>query len=442
VGTAILEKLSQSPTFLSLASRVSAVEAGKAPLAGPVFTGTVTFSNDLLQPNATYIKGTLNGGATTRLFGLNSSNMLYIGGIDQTISSILFEIAQAPVATLSTSGVTINSGGLSITSGNVGLAGSVVAQGSGVYVQAGTNGTTGMVRAVAGSTAQHGYFNWINASQVQEAYIGNQAFGAPLSYVATYGHLFTGSVGFTDNNFVLTQVSGNPRVNFDPGDYLTYDRTGNQYLFNVASSPVLTISANGNINANGSVTAAGGSFSGAVTFYDGQFSLLMSGGTPLLNFDTGDYLRYDRTGNAFGWLIASAVQMTLGTDGLHVANSVFVTDSNFYLNISGSNPQIAVDSSDFILYNRASNQYSFNVANSAIVTMSAAGGGTLSVGDGNNAWGINGGLPTLQFDVGDYLQYDRAANKFNFFVAGTKVASLDGSGNMRLLGTLTQSTTP
>jgi phage baseplate assembly protein gpV len=415
VGTAILEKLSQSPTFLALASRMSAAEAGKAPLASPVFTGTVTCSNDLLQPNATYIKGTLNGGATTRLFGLNSSNALYIGGIDQTISSIQFEVAQTPVATLASGGLTM----------------------------------------AAGSQLSASNFSAANAL------IG-------------------------DANFGLNFNSGaQPFVAFDNGDNFSYIRSSNMFVWNIANTVVL------------SATASNVAFAGSATFYDSQFSMLQSGGTPLLNFDTGDYLRYDRTGNAFGWLIASTVQMTLGTDGLHVANNIYSGDNNFgaffsggvqpyysfdagdsfsYIRATnifqwvvggsslmqldsagkltvgdtnfgavfngGTQPFIAFDSGDYLQYTRANNTLTFNVAGSAVVTMSAAGGGTLSVGDGNNAWGINGGMPTLQFDVGDYLQYDRAANKFNFFVGGTKVASIDGSGNMRLLGTLTQSTTP
>lgn len=62
--------------------------------------------------------------------------------------------------------------------------------------------------------------------------------------------------------------------------------------------------------------------------------------------------------------------------------------------------------------------------------------------DANFLIGMSGVNPAIIFDSGDKLVFDRSANKYLFYIGNALVASLDGSGNMRLAGTLTQSTTP
>lgn len=72
-STANLTKLSQLTN-----------DPGFAPSASPSFTG------DIQQTNAAYLKSKLANGTVTRLFGLNASNTLYIGSIDTTAGDTLF----------------------------------------------------------------------------------------------------------------------------------------------------------------------------------------------------------------------------------------------------------------------------------------------------------------------------------------------------------------
>jgi hypothetical protein len=186
-------------------------------------------------------------------------------------------------------------------------------------------------------------------------------------------------------------------------------------------------------------TLEGGTFAGNITSANSNFGLFFSGGVqPYLSFDVGDSFSYIRASNAFQWIVGGASLMQLDS-----ASKLIIGDANFGAVFNGgTQPFVAFDNGDNLNYVRATNIFGFNIGNATICSISAAGGGTISIGDGNNAWGLNGGLPTLQFDSGDYIKYDRVANKFYFAIGGVNVASIDASGNMKLLGTLTQSTTP
>jgi hypothetical protein len=305
---AILEKLSQSPTFLGLQSRVAAMEGGafasNISLPGQITCGTIvatmarvanlTVGDAALQLN-------FNGG-TIPYLAFDAGDDLSFNRASNQFNFDIGGQSQVQIA----------------SNGQISANGAIVATGSGNFLQGGQSLVTGLVRAVGGSGTLHGYVNWINAAGTQEAYIGNQGFGQPLTYSATYGHLFTGvRVAVGDVNFSFTLSGGSPSVNMDSGDNLTYDRTLNRFLFNIANA-----------------TQA-----------------------------------YVETGNA-----------------RFIGRVEFANDGNFNVQTTPH--------------------------------------------------------PIMTFDANDYLQYDRTANKYNFYIGGTKVASIDGSGNMKLLGTLTQSTAP
>lgn len=46
-------------------------------------------------------------------------------------------------------------------------------------------------------------------------------------------------------------------------------------------------------------------------------------------------------------------------------------------------------------------------------------------------------VPYINFDAGDQITYDRLNNKWFFVVGGVVVASIDGSGNLRVKGSVT-----
>jgi len=139
----------------------------------------------------------------------------------------------------------------------------------------------------------------------------------------------------------------------------------------------------------GSDTGAGHYFEGGIISPDPamHFGLRFNGTDGLIDFDTNDAFYYSRSGDTFVWTIGGSAQMTLGGAGLQVSNAVTVGDASFFAQIVS-------------------------------------------------------GKPTIAFDSGDTISYDRSANKYYFTIGGVNVASIDASGNMRLKGTLTQSVTP
>lgn len=96
VGTQLANLVDSSPATLDTLNELAAALGDdpnfatttataiglKAPSASPSFTGTITSTGDIQQNNATYLKGKLSNGTNTRLFGMNSSNVLYIGSVD------------------------------------------------------------------------------------------------------------------------------------------------------------------------------------------------------------------------------------------------------------------------------------------------------------------------------------------------------------------------
>jgi hypothetical protein len=69
--------------------------------------------------------------------------------------------------------------------------------------------------------------------------------------------------------------------------------------------------------------------------------------------------------------------------------------------------------------------------------------GNITTGDTNFGLCFNFGTqPFLLFDVGDYIIFDRSANKYYFNVGGSPVASIDANGNLKVKGAVTQNTTP
>jgi len=212
--------------------------------------------------------------------------------------------------------------------------------------------------------------------------------------------------------------------------------------------------ANGGQMTYGSDNGTGHFFDGGpVTVGDSTFNLDRNGGTqPLVRFDTGDYLQYTRSNNTFTFLVGGSAVASISAASLTAPT--LAVDANFYQTLVSGSPRIQFDVNDNLAYDRSSNIYNFNIGGSTVLgiasgnVQTASGvnvvvGGLVTVGDALFALSIAGGnLPTLQFDTGDLLQYDRAANKLYVTIGGTRVASIDSSGNMRLAGTLTQSVTP
>ncbi len=55
---------------------------------------------------------------------------------------------------------------------------------------------------------------------------------------------------------------------------------------------------------------------------------------------------------------------------------------------------------------------------------------------------MQGSNPIISFDGNDFIQYDRAANKFNFIIGSVVQASIDATGTLRVRGNVIGNTTP
>jgi len=93
-------------------AEVALYHAGNAKLSttstGIDVTGTVVSNGFTLENNAEYLSVKNSSGTSTRAFGVNGANNLYIGGIDADIGPILFVDNGATLATLGPTGLDVN----------------------------------------------------------------------------------------------------------------------------------------------------------------------------------------------------------------------------------------------------------------------------------------------------------------------------------------------
>ena len=95
-GTASVTTLTTSSTVTlngGTANAVPYLNGSKVLTSGSALTfdGTnLGVAGDIQQSNAAYLKGKTSAGTTTRLFGVNGANTLYIGAIDAAIGDMLF----------------------------------------------------------------------------------------------------------------------------------------------------------------------------------------------------------------------------------------------------------------------------------------------------------------------------------------------------------------
>lgn len=129
------------------------------------------------------------------------------------------------------------------------------------------------------------------------------------------GAAFTGNVSFGDANFILGLLSGDACIVFDSGgDTVIYDRSANEWGWTVGSTPIATLAA------------AGFSVTGNLSAGDSNLALGLLSGDPFLVVDAGgDAFAYDRSANAFGWLIGGVERAALTASGMTVGGSAVVT---------------------------------------------------------------------------------------------------------------------
>lgn len=137
-----------------------------------------------------------------------------------------------------------------------------------------------------------------------------------------------------------------------------------------------------------------------------------------------------------------------GTDCSSYVSRVAAVNSNIML---GQPPGYAdgmlqLWNGGYIRYDAANTRFLIYANNTQSAIIDDVNGGQVSAGrfavGGNQYLGMSGANPIVNFDTSDYLLYDTTNNQFKFFIGGTCVASLDSSGNLRCLGTVTPSVVP
>jgi hypothetical protein len=243
-----------------------------------------------------------------------------------------------------------------------------------------------------------------------------------------------------DGQFYQVTASGNPTINFDSGgDALIYNRSANTYQFAIGGSSACNITATG-LTANG--------LSAPTISVDANFYLSIASSQPRILWDASDSLQYDRTANALTAYIGGSAQLTVNPSATFIANVLQVGDANFGLNLNGGGqPLLAFESGAYFSYNRTSDIFAWVIGNASKMSLDSTGGlstvGPIFPGnDSAFSMRIASGNPTIVFDSGDTLRYDRSSNKFIFSIGSVDVASIDASGNLRIKGSLSQGATP
>lgn len=264
---------------------------------------------------------------------------------------------------------------------------------------------------------------------------------AGANYKLTYASLFANvpSITIDDANFGLDIVSLNPRMTFDSGDYLEWNRAGN-YLtlpgkvgLGIAPTDALLEVADGT-NAAGSyvVGNACARFGSTLATNGSELRLFADSTNSLFALQaaktnvSNDKLVLQPNGGDVG--IGAAP--TWGK--LHVAGNIGA--SNFY--VGG---QATADSGTFGFGNTNGPRmiaWGTTSVGGGLLELKNPSGNTLIaltttgfvqfIGDTAFSVSKSGGNPVLTLDTADYLAYDRATNSLNLTIGGSVMFQLSG----------------
>jgi len=264
------------------------------------------------------------------------------------------------------------------------------------------------------------------------------------------GNFITATGFYADATYYMQMSSGNPFLVFDTNDYLSYDRTNNQYNFQIAGNGIFSLSA----TATQTYTPLRlmGSSSGYV-----GFTVPATAGSTTYRWPTspvnGYFLQTDGSGN-LSWAAASGGSGVTSVTATSPVASSGGTTPNITISQATSSTNGYLSSTDWNTFNnkQAAGTYVTTVGATSPVNSTGGTTPTISVNatssntalylvqrnasgdfsanyitatgfyaDANYYMQMSGAQPNLVFDTNDYLSYDRTNNSYNFQIAGNGI---------------------
>jgi len=390
--------------------------ANSAASAG---VGVITFTNSYVN-NLLPLYAGANGvaGGEVRWYGSTSGYMRFV--VPATVTSTTYTWPAAPI--------------------------------NGYFLQTDTSGNLTWAPASGGGggvstvTATPPVFSTGGANPIISV---NASSGVTASYLVQRdasgdfaGRIITADQYTAASNYYITLSGTDAVISFDANDYLSYDRTNNQYNFQVNGSGVLALNATAlqsykpvriQGTSSGYVGFAAPAVAGGTTYtwpsspIDTYF--LKTDGSGNLSWAAPAVAASALTGNTLSSSVTSSSLTGVGTIATGVWQGSAIADT--YLGTISTASKVS---------NSATTATSANTA-SAIVARDASGNftaGTITATQytvaANYYLTLSSSNPNVVFDATDYLSYDRTNNFYNFIISG--------AGKFIVAPTYTQSLVP
>lgn len=258
INNALREIMAQTRTAITTAA---ATVAGNATVGGTLgVTGNATFSGTLGVTGALTLSAALSG--TSGSFSGNGSfgGTFAVTGAT-TLSSTLAVTGAATLSGNTTVGGTFGVTGAATFSSTLSVTGNV----SGANYLAGSMGTS-TVTTVGFSNTNGPAVLFYGSSSSQAGRLEFRAANTVCGYFDAAGELFTvnglrvgSSIAFSAlSNFAISPNSGAPNIQWDTGDKIEYDRTGNSHGFYVGGTLRFKVEASGPQDASGNALWSAG----------------------------------------------------------------------------------------------------------------------------------------------------------------------------------------
>lgn len=108
----------------------------------------------------------------------------------------------------------------------------------------------------------------------------------------------------------------------------------------------------------------------SISFGDANVQLSISGGNPFWQADSTDYIAYNRASNFWQFVVSNAEEARIDANGIQTAQ--WRIDTNFYATLSSGVPILAFDFGDYIQYNRSTNTFSVGIATAEALTITGS----------------------------------------------------------------------